>query len=243
MRLDSSPKEHHTRPSIDVLFRSAAAAFGRFSIGVVLSGILRDGTSGLWHIKQRGGVAIVQDPLEAEFPGMPRSAIEQVAVDYVLPAAAIADKLLELARRNQASATRQSGPPEILIVEDEGLVAANIQEQLEELSYGVSGIARSGEEAMRNAAEKRPDLILMDVRLAGSMTGIEAARNIWERLQIPVVFITAHADLATLDNVSSTEHYGFVVKPFQSASLQAAVKLALDRRARELRHLPPRAES
>jgi DNA-binding NtrC family response regulator len=75
----------------------------------------------------------------------------------------------------------------------------------------------------------------MDIQLAGKMNGIQAARQIQERLQIPVVFVTAHADLQTLAEVKTTENYGYVVKPFHPASIQAAVELALDRREKELR--------
>jgi two-component system chemotaxis response regulator CheB len=75
------PKENGFRPSIDALFRSAAYSFGARTIGVVLSGALHDGTSGLWTIKRLGGTAIVQDPNEAEYASMPRSALEYVEAD------------------------------------------------------------------------------------------------------------------------------------------------------------------
>jgi DNA-binding NtrC family response regulator len=75
----------------------------------------------------------------------------------------------------------------------------------------------------------------MDIRLAGKMDGIEAARRIWERLQIPAVYVTAHADLQTLAGVKTTENYGYLVKPFQTSSVRAAVELALYRRQKETR--------
>jgi two-component system, chemotaxis family, protein-glutamate methylesterase/glutaminase len=80
------PKENRFRPSIDALFRSAAYSYGPAAIGVVLSGLLDDGTSGLWSIKRFGGIAIVQDPYQARYPSMPRSALEHVEADYQLPA-------------------------------------------------------------------------------------------------------------------------------------------------------------
>jgi len=84
------PKENRFRPSIDALFRSAAYVFGPRVIGIVLSGVLNDGTSGLWTVKQQGGVAIIQDPADAEQPQMPENVLEYVDVDYSIPAADMA---------------------------------------------------------------------------------------------------------------------------------------------------------
>jgi two-component system chemotaxis response regulator CheB len=92
------PKENGFRPSIDVLFRSAAYTFGPHAIGVVLSGSLNDGTSGLWSIKRLGGMAIIQDPSDARFGSMPKSALEYVEADYKIPSSAIGELLGELAR-------------------------------------------------------------------------------------------------------------------------------------------------
>jgi two-component system chemotaxis response regulator CheB len=90
------PKENRFRPSIDALFRSAAYAYGPRVIGVVLTGYLDDGTSGLWSVQQMGGVTIVQDPQEAQFPAMPANALEAVAVDYIVSLASLAPLLTRL---------------------------------------------------------------------------------------------------------------------------------------------------
>jgi two-component system chemotaxis response regulator CheB len=96
--LASTPAEHGVRPAADPLFRSAALAYGPRVVGVVLTGTLDDGTAGLATIRQRGGVTIVQDPDEAQYSGMPRSALESLAIDHTLPMAGIAQLLGRLAR-------------------------------------------------------------------------------------------------------------------------------------------------
>ena len=94
--LGRGPKENSARPAVDPLFRSAARAFGGRVIGVILSGSLDDGTVGLDVIKRMGGIAVVQDPEQAMFPGMPRSAVENVRVDHVVPKEQIASLLVRL---------------------------------------------------------------------------------------------------------------------------------------------------
>jgi two-component system chemotaxis response regulator CheB len=98
-QLARGPKENHTRPAIDPLFRTAAAAYGADAIAVVLSGFLDDGTVGLQAIKACGGVAVVQDPVEAEAPEMPTSALEHTDVDLVRRMDGIAPALVALVRR------------------------------------------------------------------------------------------------------------------------------------------------
>jgi chemotaxis response regulator CheB len=233
MRVEHSPKESYHRPSINALFRSAAQAYGRRVVGVLLRGMLSDGSAGLWQIKKHGGVTIVQDPNEAQYPDMPQAAIDNVVIDHVLPVAQIGPMLVDLVSSHAAAAP--PAVPRILIVEDESVVATNLQQSLTEMGYDVIDWVPTGEAAIDLAEREHPDLILMDIHLAGALNGIESARKIWQMLQIPIVYCTAHAELETLKAVQTTENYGYVVKPFQSPAVRAAIELALARREKELR--------
>lgn len=115
----------------------------------------------------------------------------------------------------------------ILVVEDEAIVALEIQNTLERNGYQVVGLANSGEEAIRRATEALPDLILMDIRIKGTMDGIEAANHIRATLHIPVIFLTAHAEDDSLQRAKQTQPYGYILKPFQERDLKVAVEIAL----------------
>lgn len=97
LRLSRGPKVNCARPAIDPLFRSVAESFGRVAVGVILTGNLNDGTLGLFEIARRGGIAVAQDPNDAAYPGMPKSAAEHVALDYCLCLADMPELLAELA--------------------------------------------------------------------------------------------------------------------------------------------------
>jgi PAS domain S-box-containing protein len=118
-------------------------------------------------------------------------------------------------------------PAHILIVEDEAIVAMDIQARLEALGYTIAGIAASGERAMVLAAEARPDLVMMDIRLQGPMDGIAAAEQIRKRARIPIVFLTAHAEETTLQRAKLVEPFGYLLKPFQERELRTTVEMAL----------------
>lgn len=135
----NGPKENRFRPSVDALFRSAAYTCGAGVIGVVLSGLLDDGTSGLWTVKRRGGVAVVQDPADAEFGAMPRSALDHVEVDHSLPAAGIGALLARLVGERAAPGR------EVAMSEDETrqlAVEVQIASGAHALTLGVTGLGQ-----------------------------------------------------------------------------------------------------
>lgn len=117
--------------------------------------------------------------------------------------------------------------PQILVVEDEGIVAEEIRGRLQDLGYTVPAVAHSGEKAIEKAEEIRPDLVLMDIKLKGKMDGVEAAEKIHACFDIPVVYLTSHADRDTLKRVKITKPFGFITKPFEERELHAALEIAL----------------
>ncbi len=123
----------------------------------------------------------------------------------------------------------------ILIVEDEAPIVLSIERRLLSLGHEVCGIAASGEEALVKVEALMPDLVLMDVHLSGVLDGIETAALIRERLAIPVIFLTAHADEVILERAKQTDPYGFILKPFREIDLRIGLDMALHRRATELR--------
>jgi PAS domain S-box-containing protein len=115
----------------------------------------------------------------------------------------------------------------LLIVEDEGIVALNIQRRLEGLGYSIVANVSSGEEAIEAAEEASPDLVLMDIKLEGNVDGIEAAAQIRSRFQIPIVYLTAYTNEETLNRAKLTEPYGYILKPFEARDLATTIEVAL----------------
>src|ERR671923_2348874 len=124
---------------------------------------------------------------------------------------------------------------QILVVEDEGTLAITIQDILENFGYAVPAIVYSGEEALQKVAELQPDLVLMDIRLEGSMDGVEAAEQIRSDFNIPVVYLTAYMDDITVQRAMITEPFGFIPKPFEPRELHIAVELALYKHKMEMK--------
>ncbi|HEV8482530.1 MAG TPA: EAL domain-containing protein [Blastocatellia bacterium] len=115
----------------------------------------------------------------------------------------------------------------ILVVEDESIVALDIQDRLESLGYEVPATVASGEMAVELAGVLRPDLVLMDIHLQGLMDGIEAADQIRQRFGVPIVYVTANADHPTVQRAKMTEPFGYIIKPFDERELHTTIEMAL----------------
>ena len=120
----------------------------------------------------------------------------------------------------------------ILIVEDENIVAIDLELRLKGFGYTVVGVATFGELAVSAAAASRPHLVVMDINLRGEKDGIQAAVEIRD-LGIPVVFLTAHGDPATVERAQAAEPYGYLIKPFDESELEDAIRDAVDKHTRE----------
>jgi PAS domain S-box-containing protein len=130
------------------------------------------------------------------------------------------------ASRRPPAAGHEAARPRLLVVEDDHLIAAALQRKLADLGYAVAAHVTTGDEAVARATALRPDLVLMDVQLAGPMDGIEAATRI-RPLDVPVVYLTAHADAATLTRAKGTESYGYILKPCDDRELHLVIEVAL----------------
>ena len=125
----------------------------------------------------------------------------------------------------------------IMIVEDEGIVASNIQKVLEIKEYQVTAVVSSGEEAVEKAAGAHPDLVLMDIHLAGKMDGVEAAEQLRDRFSIPVIYLTGHAGDETLQRAKATEPLGYIMKPFGPDDLLTAIEVGIHKHGIERERL------
>lgn len=118
-------------------------------------------------------------------------------------------------------------PPTVLVVEDESIIALDLQVLLESFGFDVYGPVPSGETSLKAASFFRPDIVLMDVRLKGKMSGIEAARIIYDHLRIPVIYLTAFGDEATIKEVSTIPSFGYIRKPFVESEVEESIKSLL----------------
>ncbi|HEY5809427.1 MAG TPA: response regulator [Povalibacter sp.] len=125
--------------------------------------------------------------------------------------------------------------PRILIVEDERIIAMDLAGTLTELGYSIAGMTTRGEDAIEQARRLSPHLILMDVRLAGKIDGIQAARSIRLESDVPVIYLTAHSDNETLQRAVESTASGYLVKPFKAPELRCVIEIALHKHAADVR--------
>lgn len=130
----------------------------------------------------------------------------------------------------------------VLIVEDEPIVAMDLKQEVEELGYEVVGVAESADDALMLVQGAVPDFALMDIRIVGSMDGIQTARALRHLYQVPSIFLTSYCDDATLARAARTMPFGYLTKPFKSAELKAALRMALDRARSDAREVVERVE-
>ena len=116
---------------------------------------------------------------------------------------------------------------EVLIVEDEMVLAIGMEASLEDLGYEVSGIETTAQNAIKHSSENLPDIVLMDINLMGEESGIQAATQIWEENKIPIIFLTSYSDDQTVKNAMQSEPYAYLVKPCRDKELDIAIKTAL----------------
>ncbi|MGY8653034.1 MAG: response regulator [Verrucomicrobiia bacterium] len=115
----------------------------------------------------------------------------------------------------------------ILITEDEGIVAADIEDRLRSLGYQVTATCSSGAEALKKVEETKPDLVMMDIMIQGDMDGIETGAIIRSKFKLPVIYLTAYSDDATFERAKITEPFGYLIKPFEEKELRVNIEMAL----------------
>ncbi len=130
------------------------------------------------------------------------------------------------------SQVRRFGKAQILIAEDDPTIAQDLKYKIENLDYEVAGITHSGEQAVVLAERLRPDLVLMDIQLAGEMDGIQAAEQI-RALRVPLVYVSGYCDGPMLERAQLTEPYGYILKPYRNSDLRISVEMSLQRHRAE----------
>lgn len=118
----------------------------------------------------------------------------------------------------------------ILIVEDESIIALDIEQSLTSYGYCITAIATSADTALKAIQQWQPDLVLMDIQIQGSQDGIQTAALIKAQFDLPIVYLTAYIDTATLERINRIQPGGYVVKPFQDKDLRSAIETALQQR-------------
>ncbi len=165
-------------------------------------------------------------------PEAPEAVSENISLAQIL------SKQLRAVKRKETgngSLSDSPGKLKILVVEDERIVARDLQVRLTNLGYALTGMASSKEDALISAERERPDLVLMDIRLKGIPDGIEAAQELRTGFNLPVIYLTGHSDTATLSRARTTEPFGYILKPFENRELVAAIETGVYKHQAETR--------
>ena len=121
--------------------------------------------------------------------------------------------------------------PRALIVEDEALIAEELRDRLSRLGFSIIAAVDTAEEAIAIATRECPDLVIMDIRLNGEKDGVQAAKEIRQQVDVPIVYVTAYSDRLTLNRAKATEHDAYLLKPFHRRELQSTIEVAMRRHA------------
>jgi AmiR/NasT family two-component response regulator len=121
--------------------------------------------------------------------------------------------------------------PRALIVEDEALIGEELRDRLLRLGFSVIATVDTAEEAIAIAVRECPDVVLMDIRLKGEKDGVQAAIEIRQQVDVPIVYVTAYSDRVTVERAKGTEHDGYILKPFHKGDLQSTIEVAMERHA------------
>jgi two-component system, chemotaxis family, protein-glutamate methylesterase/glutaminase len=222
IRLVKAPRLNYVRPSADMMFRSAAHAYGDRAIGVVLSGNGVDGAVGCCAITEAGGTVVVQDPMSAAYPGMPAAAVESGRADMVLPLEEIGEALQRLVTASRPVPVRATT---VLLADDHRILLDGLRVLLaREGDLEVIAEAADGRTAVRLAGELSPDVVVMDIAMP-DLDGINATRRIREQNpRTRVVALSAHGDAQTAAQILEAGATGYLCKSTAFTELAVAIR-------------------
>jgi two-component system chemotaxis response regulator CheB len=225
VRLIDGPRIQFVQPSADLMFESVGRAYGNRAIGVVLSGCGSDAALGTLAIAQAGGRVIAQAPQTCGFSGMPESAMKTGAVEQVMTPAEIAMTLHRWVDDHAIPKPAAAGSIRVLLVDDHQIVLDGLRVLLEgEPDVTVVARAGDGETAVRLAAELAPDVVVMDIRMAG-LDGVEAMQRILaDRLKTRVVALSSETDRRTVDRAFRAGATGYLSKHRAFGELAQAIR-------------------
>jgi two-component system chemotaxis response regulator CheB len=229
IRLTKGPRENRVRPCIDVLFRSAAIEFGSRVIGIVLTGLLDDGTAGLWAIKDRQGITITQEPSTAEYPDMPFSAIRHVEIDHQLSLRQIAETVGTLTAQQFPAPVSEAIPPYLKLETDIATEGNALK----------SGVLKIGELSANTCPECHGVLVKIQ---EGSIVRYRCHTGHAFSLETLLVEVDEAIDNGLWDGIRAIEERALILREMEGLERQRGSNDSADRRAREAEDAEQRAQ-